>query len=180
VDANQLVRRAPLDLAGRVIETNLIILCGQGINVILGMSWMKWHNGILYIVARLVHLNSLVHGKVTLHLPAVSCIKSSLHHMVEKKIEEIHVIREFPNVFPDDLPGMPLERAIEFKIELHPGTAPIAKSLYLMTPMELAKLKIQLQDLLDKGYIHPSSSPWGCLVLFVSKKDKDLHLCVDY
>jgi hypothetical protein len=100
--------------------------------------------------------------------------------MVEKKIEEIHVIREFPNVFPDDLPGMPPERAIEFKIELQPGTAPIAKSLYLMTPMELAKLKIQLQDLLDKGYIHPSSSPWGCLVLFVSKKDKDLHLCVDY
>jgi hypothetical protein len=72
VDANQLVRRAPLDLAGRVIETNLIILCGQGINVILGISWMKWHNAILYIVARLVHLNSLVHGKVTLHLPMVS------------------------------------------------------------------------------------------------------------
>jgi hypothetical protein len=83
-------------------------------------------------------------------------------------------------VFPNDLPGMPPKRAIEFKIELQSGTAPIAKSLYQMTPMELAELKIQLQDLLDKGYIHTSTSPWGCPALFVIKKDKELHLCVDY
>jgi hypothetical protein len=100
--------------------------------------------------------------------------------MVELKLEDIHVIREFPDVFPDDRPGMPLERAIEFKIELQPGTAPIAKSLYRMTPVELAELKIQLQDLLDKGYIHPSTSLWGCPALFVPKKDKELRLCVDY
>jgi hypothetical protein len=83
-------------------------------------------------------------------------------------------------VFPDNLPGMPPERAIEFKIELQPGTTPIAKAPYKMSPVELAELKIQLQNLLDKGFIHPSSSPWGCSALFVSKKDKDLHLCVDY
>jgi hypothetical protein len=75
---------------------------------------------------------------------------------------------------------MPLERAIEFKIELQPGTTPIAKRPYWMMPVELAELKIQLQDLLDKGYIHPSTSPWGCPTLFVSKKDKELHLYVDY
>jgi hypothetical protein len=83
-------------------------------------------------------------------------------------------------VFPDDLPGMPLERVIEFKIELQPDTAPIAKSLYRMTPVELKELKIQLQDLLDKCYIHPYTSPWSCLALFVLKKDKELRLCVDY
>jgi hypothetical protein len=83
-------------------------------------------------------------------------------------------------VFPDDLPGMPPERAIEFKIELQPGTAPIAKSLYQMTPMDLAELKIQLKEILDKGYIRPSSFPWGCPALFISKKDKDIRLCVDY
>jgi hypothetical protein len=83
-------------------------------------------------------------------------------------------------VFPDDLPGMPSERAIEFKIELQPGTTPIAKSPYQTMPVELIELKIQLQYLLNKGYIYPSSSPWGCPALFVSKKDKDLHLCVDY
>jgi hypothetical protein len=75
---------------------------------------------------------------------------------------------------------MPLERDIEFKIELQPGTAPITKSPYKMTWDELAKLKIQLKDLLDKGYIYPSSSPWGCPALFVMKKDKELCLCVDY
>jgi hypothetical protein len=83
-------------------------------------------------------------------------------------------------VFPDDLPGMPPERAIEFKIELQPGTAPIAKAPYKMSPVELNELKIQLQGLLDKGYIRPSISPWGCSALFVKKKDKEMHLCVDY
>jgi hypothetical protein len=83
-------------------------------------------------------------------------------------------------VFPDVLPVMPPERAIEFKIELQPGTAPIAKAPYKMSPMEMKELKIQLQGLLDKGYICPSTSPWGCSVLFVEKKDKDLCLCVDY
>jgi hypothetical protein len=121
-----------------------------------------------------------VYGKVILHLPAVSRITTSLHHVVELKLKDIHVIREFSDVFPDDLPGMPLERAIEFKIELQSGTAPIAKAPYKMSPVELKKLKIQLQGLLDKGYIHQSTSPWGCSALFVEKKDKELHLCVEY
>jgi hypothetical protein len=69
---------------------------------------------------------------------------------------------------------MPPERAIEFKIELQHGTAPIAKNSYRMTPIELAELKIQVKDLLDKDYIRPSSSPWGCPVLFVKKKNKAL------
>jgi hypothetical protein len=75
---------------------------------------------------------------------------------------------------------MPHKRAIEFKIELQPGTAPIAKPPYNMSPVELKELKIQLQGLLDKGYICQSISPWGCSALFVEKKDKELCLCVDY
>jgi hypothetical protein len=113
VDADWIVSKAPLDLVGWVIEIELIILSGQGIDVILGMNWMKWHETILDIVAWLAHLNSHVHGKVTLYLPAVSRIKASLHHMVELKLEDIHVVREFPVVFPNDLPGMPPKRAIE-------------------------------------------------------------------
>jgi hypothetical protein len=97
-----------------------------------------------------------------------------------KSIKEIPMVREFLDVFPDDLPGMPPERDIEFKIELQPGTTPISRAPYKMSREELAELKIQLKDLLDKGFIHPSSSPWGCPVLFVSKKDKGLRLCVDY
>jgi hypothetical protein len=96
---------------------------------------------VLDIFARLVQLNSLVYGKVTMHLPAISHIKASLHHVVERRLEDIHVVREFPDVFPDDLPGMPPERAIEFKIELQ-GTAPISKTPYKMSLEKLAELKI--------------------------------------
>jgi hypothetical protein len=127
------------------------------------------HKAILDIAARIVHLNSPMYRKVILHLPAISCIKASLHHVVEKKLEDIHIVQDFPYVFPNDLPGMPPERVIEFKIELKHGTTLIAKSLYRMTPVELVELKIQLQDLLDKGYICPSSSSWGCPALFESK-----------
>jgi hypothetical protein len=163
-----------------IFSTNLIILSGQGIGVILGMSWMKAHRTILDIAGQLVHLDSPVYGKVILHLPAISHIKASLHHVVELKLEDIHVIREYPDVFRDELPGMPPEGAIEFKIELQPGTAAVAKAPYKMLPVEMKELKVQLQGLLDKGYIHPSTLPWGYSALFVEKKDKELCLCVDY
>ena len=87
---------------------------------------------------------------------------------------------EYADVFPDDLPGMPPDRDIEFIIELQPGTTPISKRTYRMPPNELVEFKIQLQDLLDKGFIRPSASPWGCAALFVKKKDNCLRLCVDY
>jgi hypothetical protein len=179
VDADWIVCKAPLELVGRVFSTDLIILKGQGLDVILGMSWMKRHRAVLDIAGRLVHLDSPVYGKVILHLSVISRIKVSLHHVVELKLEDIHVVREFLDVFHDDLPGMPPERTIEFKIELQPGTAPIAKAPYKMSHVEM-ELKIQLQSLLDKGYIYPSTLPWGCSALFVEKKDKELRLCVDY
>jgi hypothetical protein len=110
--------------------------------------------------------------------------------VVELKLTDIHVVREFLYVFPDDLTGIPPERVIKFKIELQPDTAPIAKAPYKMSPVEMKELKIQLQfsqkkkiqlkGLLNKGYIRPSTSPWGSLALFVEKKDKELHLCLDY
>ena len=89
------------------------------------------------------------------------------------------MVYEFPDVFLDELLGLPPDRDVEFKIELVLGTAPISRRPYRMPPNELAELKIQLQDLLDKGLIQPSSSPWGCPALFV-KKDKSLRICVDY
>jgi hypothetical protein len=141
---------------------------------------MKLHRAVLDIAIRLVHLDSPVYGKVILHLPAISHSKAFLHHVVELKLEDIYVIREFLDVFPNDLPGLSPEGAIEFKMELQPGSAPIARAPYKMSLVEMKELKIQLQGLLDKGYIHPSTSPWGCLVLFVEKKDKELCLCVDY
>jgi hypothetical protein len=179
VDAGRIVHKAPLELAGRVFSTDLIILKGEGLDVILWMSWMKRHRAVLDIAGRLVHMDSPVYGKVILHLPVFSRMKASLHHVVELKLEDIHVVREFLDMFPDDLHGMPPEGAIEFKIELHRGTAPIAKAPYKMSPVEMKELKIQRHGLLDKGYIQPCTSPWGYSTLFVEKKDKELHLCVD-
>jgi hypothetical protein len=180
VDANWIVQKAPLELSERIFSTNLIILSGQGIDVILGRSWKKLHRVVLDIAGRLIHLDSPVYGKVILHLSAISRIKASLHHVAELKLEDIHVVRLFPDVLTDDMPRMQPERAIEFKIVLQPGTTPIAKATYKMSPVELMELKIQLKGLLDKGYIRPCISPWGCSALFVEKKDKELCLCVDY
>jgi hypothetical protein len=90
------------------------------------------------------------------------------------------VVQEYLDVFPDDLPGMPPDRAFEFKIELQPGTTPVYKRAYPMARNEMVELKIQLQELLDKGYIQPRCSPWGCPAIFVPKKDKTHRLCVDY
>jgi hypothetical protein len=95
-------------------------------------------------------------------------------------LEDIPVAYEFPNAFPEDLPGMALDQDVEFIIELQPSTTPISKQPYKMSPKKLAELKVQLKELFDKGYIHPSSSPWGCSALFVKKKDQSLRLCVDY
>jgi hypothetical protein len=141
---------------------------------------MNLHGAVLDIAGRFVHLDSPMYGKVVLHLPMVSHIKASLHHVVELKLKDSHVVREFPEVFSDDLPGMPPKRAIEFKIELQPDTTPISKAPYKMSLVKLKELKIQLQGLPDRGYICPSISPWGCLALFVEKKDKELRLYVDY
>jgi hypothetical protein len=92
VDANQLAQKVPLELSRRIFITNIIRLSGQGIDVILGMSWMKLHREVLDIAGRLVHLDSPVYGKVNLHLPAVSHIKAPLHHVVELKLKDILVI----------------------------------------------------------------------------------------
>jgi hypothetical protein len=90
------------------------------------------------------------------------------------------VVNEFPDVFPKELPGMLPDRDIEFVIELKPSTAPIYKTPFRMTTPKLAELKEHIRELLEKGFIHPSSSPWGAPVIFVSKKDGTQRLCVDY
>ena len=102
------------------------------------------------------------------------------NNVFTREIKDIPVVQEFSDVFPEDLPGLPPDREIEFTIDVIPGVAPISVPPYRMTPLELQELKKQLQELLDKGYIRPSVSPWGTLVLFVRKKDGTLRLCIDY
>jgi hypothetical protein len=158
----------------------LIILDGQEIDVILGMSWMRRHRPLLDTTSRAVNLDSLLHGSVTLQLASTPVPTASAHHTIAQKLKDIPVACEFPDVFPEGLPGMPPDRDVEFTIELQPGTAPISRRSYKMTPKELAELKIQLKEILNKGYIHQISSPWDCPALFVKKKDQSLRLVVNY
>ena len=90
------------------------------------------------------------------------------------------VVCKFVDVFPDELPGLPPQRAVDFDIELHPGNSPISMTPHRMAPVELQELRVQLQELLDKGFIRPSTSPWGAPVLFAKKKGKTLRLCIGY
>ncbi|GJU02501.1 putative reverse transcriptase domain-containing protein [Tanacetum coccineum] len=98
----------------------------------------------------------------------------------EKRLEDIPVVREFPEVFPKDLPGLPPVRQVEFQIDLIPGTTPVARAPYRLAPSEMQELSNQLQELLDRGFIRPSTSPWGAPVLFVKKKDGSFRMCIDY
>ena len=95
---------------------------------------------------------------------------------VATELADVRVVCRFPDVFPEELPGLPPDR----EIELLPGTAPISKAPYRMAPAELKELKQQLQELLDKKFIRPSYSPWGAPVLFVKKKDGSMRMCIDY
>jgi hypothetical protein len=117
-------------------------------------------------------------------MPRCTCLHGSSlglysHHYCEKP-GEISIVREYPDVFPDELLGMPPDRAIEFKIELQTSRTSISKWSYRMPKNKLAELNIQLQELLNKGYIRPSSSPWACFALFVKKKVHSLWLCLNY
>nr|GFD42923.1 putative reverse transcriptase domain, aspartic peptidase domain protein [Tanacetum cinerariifolium] len=104
-------------------------------------------------------------------------------HDTTLEVPSIHdqpIVSEFLDVFPDELPGIPPVREVEFNIELIPGSEPISKAPYRMAPIELKELKDQLQELLERGFIRLSVSPWGAPALFVKKKDGSMRLCIDY
>jgi hypothetical protein len=171
-------------------------------DVILGMDWLASHHASVECYKKEVIFRIPNEPEFKLHgdqlgtpfnvisfLEATKLLKRGcegyLAHVIatevnSPKLSEISAVCEFPEVFPDDLPGLPPDREIEFTIELDPGTAPISRAPYRMAPSELMELKIQLQELLEKGFIRPSVSPWGAPVLFVKKKDGSLRLCIDY
>jgi hypothetical protein len=171
----------PVTLAERDFPTNMIVLKCQDIDVILDMNWLAQHKAILNTDLRTIRL-SYDQEEVLLSIPVATTTKpfGRVYEAIILEIHDISVVCEFPDVFPEDLPRLPPERNVEFVIELKPGTAPISRRSYRMPPNELADLKTQLQDLLEKGFIRPSSSPWGCPAIFVKKKDQTLRMCVDY
>jgi len=134
-------------------------------------------------------------AKNKVNIPVISALKATklLRHgcreflttLIDKKhkevrIEDIAVVREYPDVFPKELPGLPPNREVEFSIDLLPGTRPISKAPYRMAPAGMKELKEQLEELLDLGFVRPSVSLWGAPVLFVKKKDGSMRLYISY
>nr|XP_033517133.1 uncharacterized protein LOC117281403 [Nicotiana tomentosiformis] len=191
-----------VSVQGRSIKADLIELEMADFDVIMGMDWLSSCYAILDFRTKLVRFqfpneeilewkgssSSLV-GKFIFYLKAQRMISKGclayLAHIINPESEppalhSVPVVREFPEVFPDDLPGLPPERIIDFGIDLMPGTQPISIPPYRIAPAELNELREQLKDLLDKGFIRPSVSPRGAPVLFVKKKDGSLRICIDY
>jgi hypothetical protein len=145
------------------------------------MSWLRKEKVVIQCGRGTIELTS---PKGEIFEVEITITTSTRHavFLIDGKFvgDNIRVVRDYPDVFPEELPGMPPEREVEFVIDLLPGTAPISKRPYRMSVEELQELKKKLTELQEEGYICPSSSPWGAPVLFVQKKDGSQRMCVDY
>ena len=173
-------KAAPIHILGQKFYANLIVLAEDGLDVILGMNWMAKYKGKIDCSWRAISLTT-EEGTAIEHVSKCSEPKALCHQaLASSSIYDIPVVCDYPDVFPEELPGMPPERDIEFVIKLTPGTSPISQKPYRMNTVELAELKKQLADMLSKGLIRQSASPWGSPVIFVDKEDGTIRLCVDY
>jgi hypothetical protein len=181
VQSGRICPNLRIEIRGIAFPASLVVMGTQGLDVILGMNWLHKNQAIVSCDKRTVKLVSPSGKEVVTKLYLPKLEEGACHHLsVDDKesnlIEAIRIVSEFP----EELPGMPPERKVEFAIELIPGTAPISKRAYQVSGPELVELKKQIDELLDKGYIRPSTSPWVAPVLFVEKKDGTKRMCIDY
>ncbi|KAL0539362.1 hypothetical protein IC582_023573 [Cucumis melo] len=196
------VKGCQIEITGHVIEVTLLVLDMLDFDVILSMDWLAANHASIDCSRKEVAFNppsmasfkfkeegSRSLSKVISAMRASKLLSqgtwSILASVVDTREVDVSlsselVVRDYPDVFPEELPGLPPHREIEFAIKLEPGTVPISRAPYRMAPTELKELKVQLQELLHKGFIRPSVSPWGAPVLFVKKKDGSMRLCIDY
>ena len=147
--------------------------------MILGMDWLPMYGGNIDCASKSILLTT-PEGRRIKYVSRLEPKRTQVNSLSGVVQEEVPVEKDFPVVFPEELPGMPPDREIEFLIELLPGTGSISKRPYKMPAKDLDEIKKQIKELLDKGYIRPSSSPWGSPVLLVEKKDGSLRMVVDY
>jgi hypothetical protein len=191
-----------LNLGEFVMRVNLYVTILGSYDIVIGMDWLETHEAILNCKTKRLSLvddegqRQLIVGRnqgVSLRFVSSLQLRKSMRKGYElyailalnekgvaEGLEHLSVVKEFADVFPEELPGMPLERELEFTIDLKPGTEPIARMPYRMSTPELQELKMQLKELLDLGLIRPSVSPWGAPVIFIRKKDGSWRLCIDY
>ncbi|KAJ9538736.1 hypothetical protein OSB04_031469 [Centaurea solstitialis] len=195
-------RGCPIEIGDQIREADLLPISMFDFDVILGIDWLTKHRAFIDCEAKQVIFGDknkpdfvFQGSQPKREAKIISVLKAQklfshgcegyLAYVKDTSAEERSpesqpVVREFLDVFPDELPGVPPIREVEFTIDLIPGSEPISKAPYRMAPVELLELKEQLQELLDRGFIRPSVSPWGAPVLFVKKKDGSMRLCIDY
>ncbi|KAK8949163.1 hypothetical protein KSP39_PZI006059 [Platanthera zijinensis] len=201
VISDQGVLDCPILFGDFLAKADLKVIDLEDFDVILGMDWLSRYDAVIQCRGKRLDFRKdsgqpgSIYGDSRQGSPAISavcaqrlfradcfaCLVSVLGTVSSVPLlDEIPVAREFSDVFPSNLPGLPPDRDVEFVIDLEPGTRPIAKAPYRMAPRELEELRTQLDELLAKGFIRQSSSPWGAPVLFVKKKDGSMRLCIDY
>ncbi|GJW11083.1 putative reverse transcriptase domain-containing protein [Tanacetum coccineum] len=175
VSTNTVLKGFTLSLVNHIFEINLMPIELGTFDIIIGMDCLVKHDAVIVCGEKVVRIP---YGNKTLtvegdkggsRLKIISCIKA-----------HVPIIRDFPEVFPEELPGLPPSRQVEFRIDLVPGAAPVAHAPYRLAPSEMKELSVQLQELLEKGFICPSSSPRGAPVLFVKKIDGSFRMCIHY
>ena len=191
-------RGCELEISGILLTVDLRVIDMSEFDVILRMDWLTTYRVVIDCERRRVTAYTQDDTRVTFqgdkhdilpqtvyeskcHRQLAGWLTSlTLEDEVRPDLDLPRVVYEYEDVFPDELPGLPPQRVVNFCIELHPGTSPISMTPHRMAPIELQKLKVQLQELLEKGFIRATTSPWGAPVLFAKKKDRTLRLCIDY
>ncbi|CAA0840316.1 Unknown protein, partial [Striga hermonthica] len=198
-----LAKNLSIDIGGRALVVDAFVIDMNDFDLILGMDWFARYQADIRCRDREVtlHLSEADHitffGTKSRTLPHVISMAKATKYMQREDCQgflvnivgesseklfpgDIPIVREFVDVFPDQLPGGPPNCQVEFTIDLVPGSGPVSKVPYRMAPKELHELKVQIQELLSLGFIRPSVSPWGAPVLFVKKKDGSMRMCIDY
>ncbi|GKA87371.1 putative reverse transcriptase domain-containing protein, partial [Tanacetum coccineum] len=208
IGADTIIRGFTLNLLNHPFNIDLLPIKLGSFDVIIGMDWLSKYHVVIVCDKKIVRIpfgNEILtiqcdksDGGSNSRLNIISCTKTQKYiqkgcHVFlaqvtekrtedkseEKRLEDVPIVRDFPEVFPGDLPRFPPSRQVEFQINLVPGVAPVARSPYRLALPKMQELSNQLQELSDKG-LRPSFSPWGALFLFVKKKDESFYMCINY
>ncbi|GJW69465.1 putative reverse transcriptase domain-containing protein [Tanacetum coccineum] len=209
IGLNTILRGCKLNLLNHPFNIDLMLVELGSFDAIIAMDWLAKYQAIIMCVEKIVRIpwgneTLIVHGdgsnrRNETRLNIISCTKTQKYFLKgcpiflayittkgtedkskEKRLKDVLIIRDFPDVFPKEFLGLPPTRQVEFQIDLIPGAAPVARAPYRLAPFEMKDLLEQLKELSDKGFICPSSSPWGAPILFVKKKDRSFRMCIDY
>ncbi|GJT54842.1 putative reverse transcriptase domain-containing protein [Tanacetum coccineum] len=170
IRVNTIIRGCTLNFMNHPFNIDLMPVPLGWFDVIIGMDWLTRHHGVIICDEKVGCDVFLAHITT----------KEAKEKSEEKRLEDVPIVRDYPEVFLEELSGIPPARQVEFQIDLVPDAAPVARAPYRLAPSEMKELAEQLQELSDKGFIRPSSSPWGAPVLFVKKKDESFRMCIDY